>query len=124
MARKLATASDGWNAVAVGAAGRPGSALKALERTERGQRGARRLRQARQRLPRHRDRSVCGGTELGHRTKTTPCANDRHPLFDHLIGGCEQRLRNAQTKRSRGGVMAADGPASHKLRKTLQSARI
>jgi len=52
-----------------------------------------------------------------HRTKTTPCANDRHPLFDHLIGGCEQRLPNAQTKRSRGGVMAADGAASQKLRK-------
>jgi hypothetical protein len=31
---------------------------------------------------------------------------------------------NAQSRRSRGGVMAADGAASQKLRKTLQSARI
>jgi hypothetical protein len=29
MARQLAAASDGWNAVAIGAAGRPGLALKA-----------------------------------------------------------------------------------------------
>ena len=65
VARKLADASGGWNAVAVGAAGRPGLALKASSEQSRGQRGARQLRQARQRLPRHRYRPVFGRAKLG-----------------------------------------------------------
>jgi hypothetical protein len=42
-------------------------------------------------------------------------SDDRHPLFDHLIGGYEQRLQNAQTKRSRRGMMAGDGTAGQSL---------
>ena len=37
VARRLADASSGWNAVAVGAAGRPGLGLKAADRAGRGQ---------------------------------------------------------------------------------------
>ena len=55
---------SGWNAVAVGSSGRPGLALKAANEQNARQRRLGRLRQARQRLPRHRDRPVCGRAEL------------------------------------------------------------
>ncbi len=60
VARRLADASSGWNAVAVGAAGRPGLGLKAADRAGCGQRRARRLRQARQQLSGHRHWPVFG----------------------------------------------------------------
>ena len=62
VARRLADASSGWNAVAVGAAGRPGLGLKAADRTGCGQRRARRLRQARQQLSGYCDWPVFGRT--------------------------------------------------------------
>ncbi|MDB5638725.1 MAG: hypothetical protein JWP51_3633 [Bradyrhizobium sp.] len=66
VARKLADASSGWNAIAVGAAGRPGLALKARNEQDAVNEAPGQLRQARQRLPCHRDRPVCGRAELSH----------------------------------------------------------
>ena len=64
VARRMADAQSGWNAVAVGTAGRPGLGLKAATEAGRGQRRACRLRQARQQLPGYCDWSVFGRTEL------------------------------------------------------------
>jgi hypothetical protein len=66
-AHQLHAVTGGWNAVAVGANGRPGPALKAsTSRTPSILVG--KLRQAGPRLPRHRHRPVSGRTKLVRRT--------------------------------------------------------